>query len=52
MAVTFVRAVNEYFGRKPGQNLTEFQAELKALTPEDRAYFIREFAKIGIVVEG
>lgn len=52
MEKTFVRAVNEFFGRKPGQNLTEFQAEIKALSVEDREYFVREFAKIGIKIVG
>ena len=48
--MTFVSACNKYFGRKEGQNLTEFQAELKELGPEDRAYFAREFRKIGIEI--
>jgi hypothetical protein len=51
MSVTFSRAIVEYFGKKPGQTLSEFTAELKALTPEDRAYFVKEFAKVGIEVE-
>lgn len=44
---SFVAACNDYFGRKPGQTLPEFQAELKALTEDDRKYFIREFVKVG-----
>ncbi len=44
---TLMKALKEYFGFKPGQNLTDFMAEIKALTPEDRAYFKREFAKVG-----
>lgn len=51
MSVSFTKAVNEFFGRKPGQSLQEFQQELKALSPEDRAYFKREFAKIGVEIE-
>jgi hypothetical protein len=47
---SFVAACNKYFGRKEGQNLTEFQAELKALSIEDREYFKREFLKVGIEV--
>ena len=49
--ISFTKAIVDYFGKKPGQTLPEFQQELKALTPEDRAYFIREFAKVGIEVE-
>ena len=48
--ISFTKAVVDYFG-KNGKSLPEFQAELKALTPEDRAYFIREFKKVGIEVE-
>ena len=48
--MTITKALKEYFGFKPGQNLTEFMQEIKALSPEDRAYFVREFAKVGIEV--
>lgn len=48
--MTFTKAVKEYFGFKPGQNLTGFMDEIKALTADDRAYFAREFAKIGIEI--
>ena len=48
--MTFTKAINEFFGKKPGQTLMELQAEIKALTPEDREYFKREFAKVGIEV--
>lgn len=51
MAISFTKAIVDYFGKKPGQTLQEFQGEIKALTPEDRAYFIREFKKAGIEVE-
>jgi hypothetical protein len=34
--MSFVTACHTYFGRKPGQSLGEFGAELKALTPQDR----------------
>ena len=47
MQITFTKAIVEYFGKKPGQTTNEFMQELKALTDEDRAYFKREFAKIG-----
>lgn len=48
--MTFTKALKEYFGFKPGQNLTEFMGELKALTQDDREYFKREFLKVGIEV--
>lgn len=51
MPVSFTKACHDFFGRKPDQTLGEFQAELKALTPEDREYFKREFAKIGVEIE-
>ena len=48
--MTFTKAVNEFFGKKPGQTLMELQAEIKSLTPEDREYFKREFVKVGIEI--
>lgn len=51
MAISFTKAINDFFGKRPGQTLMELQAEIKALSPDDRTYFKREFAKIGIEVE-
>lgn len=48
--MTFTKAINDYFGKKPGQTLMELQAEIKALTSEDREYFKREFLKVGIEI--
>jgi len=48
--LSFTAAINEFFGKKPGQTLMELQAEIKALTPEDREYFKREFLKVGIQI--
>jgi hypothetical protein len=36
---SFVGAMADFFGRKEGQSLGEFNMELKALTPEDRKFF-------------
>jgi hypothetical protein len=47
---SFTKACKEYFGFKPGQNLTEFMGEIKALTGEDREWFKREFVKVGIEI--
>lgn len=44
---SFTKAVKEYFGYKPGQNLAGFMDEIKALTHDDREYFKREFVKVG-----
>lgn len=44
---SFIRACKEYFGFKPGQNLTGFMDEIKELTTADRDYFKREFVKVG-----
>jgi hypothetical protein len=49
---SLTKALKEYFGFKPGQNLTDFMAEIKALTTEDREYFKREFAKVGYEITG
>lgn len=46
----FSVACKEFFGFQPGQTLSEFMVELRALTEEDRAYFIREFEKAGIKI--
>jgi hypothetical protein len=50
--MSLLRALKDYFGFKHGQTLSEFMAEVKTLDNADRAYFIREFAKIGIVIQG
>ena len=49
---SFTKACKEYFGYKPGQNLTDFMNEIKALTPEDRKFIKREFLKIGYEITG
>jgi hypothetical protein len=36
---SFVAAMMDFFGRKPGQTMGDFSAELRALTPQDREYF-------------
>lgn len=45
--MSFVAAVREYFGFKPGQTPMEFMQEIKALTPDDRVYLANEFRKVG-----
>jgi len=47
---SFVTAMRQHFGLLPGQTLTQFGAELKALSSEDRAYFVEQFRAIGIEI--
>ncbi len=44
---TLTKALKDYFGYKPGQNLTGFMEEIKQLTAGDKAYFAKEFLKVG-----
>ena len=46
--VTFVVACKQFFGLLPGQTLQQFAAELRQLTPGDKAELITLFAGIGI----
>jgi hypothetical protein len=48
MSRTFTAAAKEYFGYKPGQTLTEFGQELKALSYEEKMDLAKEMRKIGI----
>jgi len=50
--MTLTAALKDYFGYKQGQNLGEFMLELKALSVEDKAYFKREFVKVGYEITG
>ncbi len=43
----FVSACKEFFGLKEGQTLTQFAAELKALTPKDKAELSAMFTAVG-----
>jgi hypothetical protein len=47
-SMTFVMACNNFFGRKPGQTLQEFNVELKALAGNDRTDMIQMFKTVGI----
>lgn len=49
--LTFAAACKHYFGLHPGQTLQEFTAELKKLTPEDKAELIRLFPSVGIEIK-
>ncbi len=41
-------ALKDYFGMRDGQNLQDFAAECRALTPADKEWFKQEFEKHGI----
>lgn len=36
---TFMAAMKDFFGLRPGQTLMEFRDEIKELSADDRAYF-------------
>lgn len=44
-SMAFVVACKKYFGQQPGQSLTEFQAEVRKLTPADKAELAPLLAK-------
>lgn len=48
MATPFSAAMKKYFGFKDGQTLSEFGAELKALSDADKSWFHAELNRIGV----
>lgn len=46
-SLSFVAACKDFFGFKPNQTLSEFMAEIKQLTVEDRADLTKEFKRVG-----
>ena len=44
---SFIAAMKHFFGFKAGQTLIQFNDELKALTPADRAYFANGLRREG-----
>lgn len=48
--MSFMGAMRHFFGMLPDQKLTEFAAEIKALSPEDRAYFQAGLEANGYVI--
>jgi hypothetical protein len=45
---SFIGACREFFGFKPGQTLTEFGAEIKALSYEDKKEIAQGLRDVGI----
>lgn len=50
MEKTFAAAMFHYFGKQPGQSLAEFQKELAALRPADKAWFAANLPNVGYIV--
>ena len=48
MARSFTDACKEFFGYKPGQTLTEFGAELKALSHEEKLDIAAGLRAVGV----
>jgi hypothetical protein len=45
--MSFAAAMLDYFGKKQGESSLEFMAEMKALTPEDKAWFRANLPSVG-----
>lgn len=45
---SFVSAMKDFFGNLPGKTAKDFLMEIKNLDHDDRLYFHRELAKVGI----
>lgn len=46
--MTFMMACREFFGARPGTTLQDFAAEVRALTPQDKAELIEMFKTVDI----
>ena len=46
--MTFIQACRTFFGMLPGETLQQFVAEMRALTPEDKAELVILFRNVGI----
>lgn len=44
---SFTAAMLDYFGKKPNQSNSQFLAEIKELSPEDRAWFEANLPSVG-----
>lgn len=50
--LTFAKAMLEFFGKKPGQGLADFQKELAELDGNDKRYFAELFKTVDIEIIG
>jgi len=49
---TAIAVLSQYFGRKPGQSLAEFAAEIKALSAEDKRFLAEgAAAELGVTLK-
>lgn len=48
--LTFVAAMKDYFGLLPNETNIGFMAEIKALSPDERAHFTTLLATVGYEV--
>jgi hypothetical protein len=48
--MSFIQAMKDYFGVRPGETAMDFMAEIKALTDVDRAYFRKHLPSVGYVL--
>lgn len=49
--LTFTARCKDFFGLHPGETITQFVAEMKALTPADKAEFHEAFNQMGLPTE-
>lgn len=49
--MSFLKRMRDFFGMKSGQTLTDFQAELKALTSKDKEDLVNYFNQAGMPTE-
>lgn len=45
---SFMGRILAYYGRRAGQSAGEFSAEIRALTDDDKRWFVAEFNKMGL----
>jgi hypothetical protein len=48
--MTFLTAMRDYFGSKPGQTAMEFMQEIKALSTAEREWFKQNLSTVGYEV--
>lgn len=48
----FAKAMLEFFGKTPGETISGFMNEVKALDDADREFFCAELRRLGLLTEG
>ena len=49
--ISLLALCRKFFGFKPGQSLTEFGEEFKAMSPEDKADLKKSFEAMGYTIK-